>query len=281
MISQRILDLFKEHNTVPKYKVEIVDIKNNEVSCNQDSMTLKVKQIYSNGDVIERDLIIYSDIDIDSSGAYRTYLNGYIGDETPIEENDTEESSHYIEVVDAVLEKSLDITFNQPYINQPKYHVFVDKKYESLYRDTSQEYIKNKSELYTGIKITFNNLKTRQTYPKISILIIGDEKTENDTEGVLTVTTYKLDSESKPEYIEGIKVIIKNISGEEIFEDETGPSGECSTILHYLNKYTIEIDDEDYTSDGNVIIFSKKDNFVSMLLEEKENTEVEEDVNSG
>lgn len=287
MISQRILNLFKEHTTSPQYRVEILDIKNNELSCGQESITLTVKQIYGNGNSIQRDLIIYSDFNIDFDGSYISVLNGYIGNETYSETNTEKQSSHYIEVVNTILQKTVDITFNQPYENQPFYYVINDKKYESLYKDTSVTYIQNEEELYSGMQIVFNHLKTRQSYPEIGILIIGDEKGEDNTsQGILTIAPYELDEDSKIKYISGVNISVQDKNKNEIFNKTTDASGGVNVTLDYSQEYFILTEKENYIPTESAITFSKENSMFSILLEKapsnEGNTEEEgENDNSG
>jgi len=259
MIDERILNEFREHDTDPHYIVLITDMKNGEPVCNEESVIISTKQIFlsleeylQNPDdttykTVERDLTLYSNIGLDDNDLYVGELNGYISKENvkyAVPTSNTQ-SPRWIEVVDTTLQKVVDITYNQKYKKQPKIFVNIDNEYEKLYRHISYNPIQNEKEEYIGTQVIFNNLKTKDSYPKIGIVIIGDEKTEKyDEEGNkepiyhnLTVNLYyeKTDEETgKP-----IQIPIEDTSI--LINDEEFTSNECGTITASLEEEEYEI----------------------------------------
>ena len=88
---------------------------------------------------------------------------------------------NHIEIIETTLQKTIDIDFNNVYEgvdrnNALKYVsviVNMEEEYESLYRSYSTEYKRNEDNNITGVKISFKNLKTKQSYPHIRVTIIG------------------------------------------------------------------------------------------------------------
>lgn len=305
MINERILNEFRQHNTTPEYIMLITDIRNGEVVCNEESLIISGKQIFTSLDsylngiekvlrkhnidplemeeyfddlpsedkeiienylkaitdylvnekefkVIDKELTVFSNVILDDNDLYYGQLNGYISKEkvNELESNKSKtESSHYIEVVDTVLQKTIDITFNRPYKQQPKIYITIDEKFEYLYRDYTISPIDNGKDNdlkeYLGVQITFNNLKNTNTYPPIGVVIIGDEKTEEyDDEGNikpsyhnLTVNLYyeEIDEETgRP-----IQIPIENTSV--LINDEEYISNDCGTITASLKEGEYEI----------------------------------------
>ena len=259
MIDERILNEFREHNTDPHYIVLITDMKNGEPVCNEESVIISTKQIFlsleeylQNPDdttykTVERDLTLYSNISLDDNDLYVGELNGYISKENvkyAVPTSNTQ-SPRWIEVVDTTLQKVVDITYNQKYKEQPKIFVNIDNEYEKLYRHISYNPIQNEKGEYIGTQVIFNNLKTKDSYPKIGIVIIGDEKTEKyDEEGNkepiyhnLTVNLYyeEIDEETgKP-----IQIPVEDTSI--LINDEEFTSNECGTITASLEEGEYEI----------------------------------------
>ena len=259
MIDERILNEFREHDTDPHYIVLITDMKNGEPVCNEESVIISTKQIFlsleeylQNPDdttykTVERDLTLYSNISLDDNDLYVGELNGYISKENvkyAVPTSNTQ-SPRWIEIVDTTLQKVVDITYNQKYKEQPKIFVNIDNEYEKLYRHISYNPIQNEKEEYIGTQVIFNNLKTKDSYPKIGIVIIGDEKTEKyDEEGNkepiyhnLTVNLYY--EETDEETGKPIQIPIEDTSI--LINDEEFTSNECGTITASLEEGEYEI----------------------------------------
>lgn len=305
MINERILNEFRQHNTTPEYIMLITDIRNGEVVCNEESLIISGKQIFTsldsylngiekvlrkhnidplemeeyfddlpsedkeiienylkaitdylvNGEnlkVIDKELTVFSNVVLDDNDLYYGQLNGYISKEkiNELESNKSKtQSSHYIEIIDTVLQKTIDITFNRAYKQQPKIYITIDEKFEYLYRNYTISLINNGKEgdlkEYLGVKITFNNLKNTNTYPPVGVVIIGDEKTEEyDDEGNikppyhnLTVNLYyeEIDEETgRP-----IQIPIENTSI--LINNEEYVSNDCGTITASLEEGEYEI----------------------------------------
>lgn len=266
MIDERILNEFREHNTDPHYIVLITDMKNGEPVCNEESVIISTKQIFlsleeylQNPDdttykTVERDLTLYSNIGLDDNDLYVGELNGYISKEnvTYAVPTSNTQSPRWIEVVDTTLQKVVDITYNQKYKEQPKIFVNIDNEYEKLYRHISYNPIQNEKGEYIGTQVIFNNLKTKDSYPKIGIVIIGDEKTEKyDEEGNkepiyhnLTVNLYyeEIDEETGKTLQIPIKNVSVLINNEEFEVDDCG----SATISLEEGEYEININDPNY-----------------------------------
>ena len=313
MINERILNEFRQHNTTPEYIMLITDIRNGEVVCNEESLIISGKQIFTSLDsylngikkvlkehnidplemeeyfdslpsedkqtienylkaitdylvnekefkVIDKELTVFSNVILDDNDLYYGQLNGYISKEkiNELESNKSKtESSHYIEVVDTVLQKTIDITFNRAYKQLPKIYITIDEKFEYLYRNYSISPVNNEEGEYIGVQITFNNLKNTNTYPPIGVVIIGDEKTEEyDDEGDIKPIYHNLTVNLYYEKIDEngviIEVPIENIpiliNDKEFTPDNCGsvtarlPEGEYEVRIGESNfKYTPEI----------------------------------------
>lgn len=120
-------------------------------------------------------------------------------------------SSHKIELLQTTLSKKIDIEFNEAYDSEPAIVVTINKKYETLYRSYSTDFIKNDGGKYIGVTIIFNSLKTKQTYPDIKITIIGDIK-ETITE----------EESAEEESTEGENTGEENTGKENTGEENTG-----------------------------------------------------------
>lgn len=278
MINKRILNEFREHSTDPHYIVLITDMQNGEPICNEESLIISTKQIFlsleeylQNPDdttykTVERDLTIYSNIGINDNNLYVGELNGYISKEkaTYAVPTSNTESPRWIEIVDTVLQKTIDITFNREYKEQPRIYPNIDKEFEKLYRNISYDYIDNGKEgdekRFIGIQLIFNNLRSTNSYPNISIVIIGDEKEDKyDEEGNieptyhnLTATLYykefdKNTNQEKEIPIEGTTVLINET---ETISDECGSITENLIEGDYIitPPSEIKINDVKYTS---------------------------------
>ena len=188
MINQNILSMFKSHEKNPPFSILITDIEQ-EQECNQENIKFTVHQINKpisvleeNANVTSRKLNIKSELDIDDENLYKTKLVGYLSDEQKVSPiSPTPDLFDYsIEMIDIKLEKEVKIEFNKEYKKLPRVIVNIDKQYESLYKKISTEYLtKEESDtIYTGVIISFDNLKTKKQYPLINITIIGEEENE-------------------------------------------------------------------------------------------------------
>lgn len=185
MINENLLKSL-EPNDDPVYFLAIKKIEP-FTECNQDTLKITLHQINKNLNTIEasdpniteKTLTISSNLDIDNEGLYKTKLVGYESYSKKLIENNEELnglSSHKIELLQTTLSKKIDIEFNEAYDSEPAIVVTINKKYETLYRSYSTDFIKNDGGKYIGVTIIFNSLKTKQTYPDIKITIIGDIK---------------------------------------------------------------------------------------------------------
>ena len=189
MINTNIITGLKPHNQISlsdissSYFVAIKDIEQKS-ECNQDCIEFTLCQIYkplqdltNEYDNIDKKLTISGSVESDNNGLYYTKLIGY---ESRVKNsNDTEEeyeeNSHHIEILETKLSKEIDIDFSEQYSEGiPSVIVNIEKKYENLYKEYSTEYKKDENDNYTGVVISFKNLKTKKNYPFIKITIIGD-----------------------------------------------------------------------------------------------------------
>lgn len=187
MINQNILSMFKSHASNPSFSILITDIETVE-ECGQEGLIITVHQIdkplsllEENTNITSRKLHIMSGLDTDDDNLYKSKLIGYISDEKKETQASSEPGvfSHSIEMLDTKLQKEISVEFNKSYEKMPKIITNIDKQYESLYRSISIEpvtKVENDITYYTGAKLTFNGLKTKKSYPIISIIILGDDK---------------------------------------------------------------------------------------------------------
>lgn len=222
-----------------------------------------IKYRDNNIKTIEKDLTIYSNVTLDDNNLYYGQLNGYISNEkvNEINKNSNNQSSHYIEMVDVILQKEVDITFSQPYKN-PKIAITIDEKDEDIYTRIVPKLIKEREEdeKYIGVKITFTNLRNRSSYPKIGVLIIGDEKEEtyNEEGNIeptyhnLTVNLYQEKINEENDEIEHIP--IENVSI--LINEKEFQSDKCGTItgLFEEGEYEIKIKDSGYKYTPKTVI---------------------------
>ena len=150
--------------------ISVEEIKDNK--CQQDGIKINFKHSYDNK---IRTLDLYTDLDIDENNLISGKLNGFIYNQKEYEEDFPENTSDYqIEMIRTYLQKEITISFENEYEEKPGIIVNIDKKYESLYRTFSLEYLKT-NDVFKGVKITFNSLKFKTVYPAINIIIIGDK----------------------------------------------------------------------------------------------------------
>lgn len=250
------------------------EIEENLKKIIQSMETIKdfsTEKILKNLKTIDRQLTIYSNININNDNLYIGELNGYISKENVSNSdiNSNTESSHWIEIVDTVLQKTIDITFNRRYENIPKVIITIDESDEKLYRNYSTSFVKDNDCLYTGVQITFNNLKNKNSYPKLGVTIIGDEKTEKyDDEGNLL-----------PEYKELTLNLFYTVFNEEKNEDEDVPiightvtideneyiTNKCGTITEQFTVGEHSISIPDYTDENDVIHYSNIEELIQNL----------------
>lgn len=206
MINNRLLKEFKSEDN---HTVIIKDISCEEDSCGQEVLkisTIKIlrpyQDIVKNYDKNNKTLEIEGQLNLNSNKEYYTNLVGFISNEeiikltSPILEegevlNDTYRSptSHSIEEIRTRLNDEIEIEFNNEYTNQPHIIITIDKEYEELYRSYSTTFVKNNfNTKYTGVKIKFNNLKVKNSYPEIGICIVGDQ-IESYYDGIVKTET--------------------------------------------------------------------------------------------
>ena len=195
MINRDILKMFESHTKDPSFTILIRDIKQTQ-DCGQEAVEITVDQINKSINKIEEDcnivskkLNIRSELGVDDNNLYVSKLVGFSYDEKPVTEIDSTPGvlSNSIEILKTKLRKEIEIEFERDYEEKPSIIIDIDKKYESLFRTMSREYVieeKTKTiwgipetkNVYTGVKLIFNGLKTKNSYPDVSIVIIGDGK---------------------------------------------------------------------------------------------------------
>ena len=217
MINENIIKELKPHSDAicsPPYCFIITDV-NLEESCGQESIKFTLCQINKplrtytctekngqtktipgilNEEVVyyTKDLTLTGIVEMDDSGNYFTKLIGYEGNRSELVDNREEQEiyeSHHIEVVEAKLSNKISIKFEDSYEKEPYILVDLEKESKNLYKDYDLEYEKeiireNNKEIpmYSGVKITFNNLKKRKEYPWIKINILENEKENEEDE---------------------------------------------------------------------------------------------------
>lgn len=214
MINENILEGLKPHyegSYSPSYFVAIKDIKKPETVCGQESVEFTLcqvnkplfgyhkkngnKDVYIPGIVddcisYEKKFVITGIVQMDDDESYSTKLIGYEGAQSIITDNREEKEiyeSHHIEVVEVKLSDKISIKFEDSYERKPFVLVDLEKEdKDDLYKDYDlkfeEEVVKKDDSnviLYSGVNITFNNLKKRKEYPWIRINIL--EKKEDNT----------------------------------------------------------------------------------------------------
>lgn len=173
------LNPFDSNDEVKLLSVEAID----DDGCRQDGL----KFTFQHSDEKERILELYTDLDIDENNLISGKLNGYTYVNKITQEEFEEDSflDRNIEILRTYLQKEITIYFDKDkeYTEKPFVVVNIEKKYESLYRTYSVEYLSsNNNQTYYGVKIIFNSLKFKTVYPGINIIIIGDKKEIGDKE---------------------------------------------------------------------------------------------------
>lgn len=180
MINSNLIEEFKpKSGNGINYFFIISEIEQPDSICNQDSIVFTLNKInlplsYINpkDNTLTKKFTITSNVNLDKNGNYFSKLIGYTNtiNEKPPEK---EEIFREIEIVQTKLQKEIEIDFVNVYSQIPSVIINIDKEYESLYRTYSTEYKKDRDK-YIGVKIIFNNLKTKTKYPDININIIGN-----------------------------------------------------------------------------------------------------------
>lgn len=174
------LNPFDNNDIVTLTSVE----KINDDGCRQDGLKFNFKHSADNKN---RTIDLYADVDIDENNLVSGKLNGYIYNKITQEEiTENNSSGYHVEILRTYLQKEIVVHFHKDgdnkeyeYFEKPGVVINIDKKYESLYRSYSVEYLSsNNNQSYYGVKITFNSLKFKTVYPAINIIIIGDEEGE-------------------------------------------------------------------------------------------------------
>ena len=211
MINEYLIKGLKAHKNLgggdasPSYFVVIKDVSQKN-ECNKDSLEFSLMEVhedidsfFENSSVTNKSFTITTNMVLDENDLYSSKLIGFEGRESASNTNTNPiNTSHRIEVIETTLEKTIDIEFSKPYKSKkietrqienegniteenieisllPSIIVNIEKEYESLYRKYSTEYKQNEEGDYIGVKITFQNLKTKMKYPTIKITIIGED----------------------------------------------------------------------------------------------------------
>lgn len=204
MINENIIRGLKPHTKInqadvsPNYCMIIEDVEQKE-ECNQDiveftlcQVNKSLQDILNNNIYSRKTLKIIANMDLNDDDFISTKLVGYEGvPEEDLEETPQYTNSHLMEVIDVILKKEIDLRFSRVYKKEvtgdntdlevnlnkpvlPAVIINIDKKYEKLYTSYSLEYETDGNGDYIGVKITFNGLKSKSSYPNIKIVIIGE-----------------------------------------------------------------------------------------------------------
>lgn len=187
MIDSRILNNLKSRNENPAYCVLITGYETQD-DCSQEKLIIHLHQInkslsqienLSGINILEKDLIIQSDMDYDDiNKSFKNTLKGfsnYNGGLPKPSTNITNYPSHYVEMIETELKSEIHIEFNRPYTNVPAIIPTIDVKYKSYYTSYDVELLQNNGNKYIGVIIRFKKLKRKNNYPLINITIIGDK----------------------------------------------------------------------------------------------------------
>lgn len=290
MISNKIIGGLKPHyknninDTSTEYFMVIKDIEDRSTSpnniCKEGIITFTLIQVddnlnkYIDADSTTKELTIKGLLNSDQDNIYSVDLLGYERTvQTKIDAQETFPGTHYIEMIETPLNKEILINFNYSYSKIPSVIINIDEKYEGLYKsystdyitETGDEYNLNENTQFIGVKITFNNLKVRKSYPLIKITIIGDSisneiSTEipttaqetpvsvsikiNNIEYNGTITNGELTIPSKHIFVDGetIPIVISNdsdISEELINRIAASNLENKAEFINLLNEYNI------------------------------------------
>lgn len=223
MISNKIIGGLKPHNKVnatdtsTTYFMAIKDVedRSNQDVCKEGVITFTLVQVNQNlnnlinTESTTKELTIKGLLNSDENNIFSVDLLGYErAIQTTVEEQEEFPNSHYIEMIETSLSREITINFNYAYADMPSIIINIDKQYEKLYKsystdfimETATEYNPNKETQFTGVKIIFNNLKVKKSYPLIKITVIGDtiinetstSTTTSSTETTPTSLTFKV-----------------------------------------------------------------------------------------
>lgn len=286
MISEKILNLFKTREDgisgTKEYVILITDMKNSSKSCDQESLIIETEELRIPKENIEklrdtynkktRELEIISGINVNSDGMYYGKLMAFINN-TDEEDYETNELlSHDISIVKATLANEINIEFENSFEEEPIIHITIDKQYESLYRDWSTEFIKDENKKISGVKLVFKSLKTRQAYPNIGVIIIGEKNEDYYDEFQNTIKmTFTVLEELTEENQDQLREI-KGANIEFVEQNENLKTNYCGQAINFIEKpeeneeYSIIVTKEGYNSfvttydctEANIIIELQK-----------------------
>lgn len=199
MINKNILNELKPHyktdssDISPNYFIAIGNVKQENEGCYDEKITFELYQInkplsevLTSDEYLKKDLTITNVIEVEDDKVYPKFV-GFEKNEMISKNNISTPKtiyphSHFIEVIETTLSKTIEIDFNHIYKEQPSVFINIDKDYASLYRKYSLNYKKNKNNNYYGVKIFFESLKTKVSYPTVKITIIGDKVVEEEND---------------------------------------------------------------------------------------------------
>lgn len=242
-------------------EVKISDVVKLSDGVYQDGIRIKFKHTSDN---ICRYLDLYTDLDIDKDGLAMGKLNGFVTKcDNESETNTSDTPKYQIEILRTYLKKEINVSFEYPYDTKPGIWINIEKKHESLYRAYSLEYKKNTNNEYIGVKIIFNSLKYKTTYPEINIIVIGDEikdkeDNKNETANAKEVNINNIDIKIAADLDDltqqvnsispntGITVnnVIFPIDGYKISINEISTNLECGKVIDNLYLFTKQNLDE-------------------------------------
>ena len=214
MINSNILNILKSNLSDPSYSVIIKNFQQ-PTFCNKDQILLTVEQINPNlfkiienqntyiqllenkltenniskpsfnrigiNNIVEKTLTIDSVLNFDkTSNMFTSGITGSLGHEIVQSTSTTQENTHqdittqYIESFLCVIESSINLDFDYNYKTLPSVIITIDQD-DKIYSSYNLKFTTNNNNEYTGVKITFKNLKRSKKERHINITIIGDE----------------------------------------------------------------------------------------------------------
>lgn len=88
---------------------------------------------------------------------------------------DQDITNQNIEAIVTPIASTIDIEFNEPHDQIPSIILTVDKKDTNLYSTYTTDFvIDEETHQYTGVTLTFKNLRRKASYPDINICILGE-----------------------------------------------------------------------------------------------------------
>lgn len=197
MINKNILNELKPHyktdstDISPDYFFVIGNVEQKNEGCHDEKITFEMYQINKSlntilpNEYLKKNLTITNVVEVEKDKIYPKII-GFETNEITSKNNISPSTeyphSHFIEVIETTLAKTIEIDFNHIYTEKPSVIINIDKDYESLYRKYSLDCKKNKDNNFYGVKIFFENLKTKTNYPTIKITIIGDKIVEEEND---------------------------------------------------------------------------------------------------